>query len=129
MDTVSEFCTRVRNAVLAKQPKVDIPSSNMRKGLAEQLKKFGYIKNYTVVEEGRQGIMRIYLKYSPEGQPAITQIERLSKPSCRRYVKSSKIPEVLSGYGLLILSTNKGVLSGKTAKEQGVGGELLCRVW
>ena len=129
MDTVSEFCTRIRNAVLAKRDKVDIPSSNMRKGIAEQLKNFGYIKSYTVVDDGKQGIMRIYLKYTDEGQPAITQIERLSKPSCRHYVKSDKIPEVLSGYGLLILSTNQGVLSGDAAKKNNVGGELLCQVW
>ena len=129
MDTVSEFCTRIRNAVLAKQVKVDVPSSNMRKGIAEQLKNFGYIKNYTVVNDGKQGIMRVYLRYNDDEQPAITQIERLSKPSCRHYVKSDKIPEVLAGYGLLILSTNQGVLSGEAAKKNNVGGELLCRVW
>ena len=129
MDTVSEFCTRIRNAVLAKKSKVDIPSSNMRKGIAEQLKSFGYIKNYTVVDDGKQGVMRVYLRYSEDGQAAITQIERLSKPSCRQYVRSDKIPEVLAGYGLLILSTNQGILSGEAAKKNNVGGELLCRVW
>ncbi len=129
MDTIAEFCTRIRNAVMARHTKVDIPASKMREGIAEQLKKAGYIKDYAVVEDGRQGIMRLYLKYNQKGQPALTHIERVSKPSCRRYVKAEKIPPVLSRYGLLVLSTNKGILSGKEAKKQNVGGEQLCRVW
>lgn len=109
--------------------KVDIPSSKVQEGIATQLKAYGYIKNYTVVDDGKQGIMRIYLKYNEKGQSAITRIERVSKPSCRQYVKASQIPPVLSHYGLLVLSTNKGILSGKGAKKQNVGGEMLCRIW
>jgi len=129
MDTISQFCTRIRNAVYAKHLKIDVPSSKIKEGIAHQLKNYGYIKNYVVVEDDKQGIMRIYLKYNKKGQAAITSIKRLSKPSCRQYVKADNIPKVLSGYGLLILSTNKGILSGKEAKEQKVGGELLCSIW
>ena len=129
MDTIAEFCTRIRNATMAQHTKVDVPASKMRAGIAEKLKSAGYIKNYAVVEDGRQGIMRLYLKYNQKGQPALTHIERVSKPSCRQYVKAGKIPPVLSHYGLLVLSTNKGILSGKEAKKQNVGGEMLCRVY
>ena len=129
MDTIAEFCTRIRNAVRARHTKVDIPASKMRAGLVEQLKKAGYIKNYAVVEDGRQGLMRIYLRYNQRGQSALTRIERVSKPSCRQYVKAGQIPPVLSHYGLLVLSTNKGIMNGAEAKKQNVGGEMLCRVW
>ena len=129
MDTISQFCTRVRNAVMAQHNKVDIPSSKIQEGIAEQLKVYGYIKNYTVVDDGKQGIMRLYLKYNKKGKSAITRIERLSKPSCRQYVKAGRIPDVLSGYGLVVLSTNEGILSGREAKKKNVGGELLCRIW
>ena len=129
MDTIAEFCTRIRNAVMARHSKVDVPASKMREGIAKQLKLAGYIKNYVIVEDGRQGIMRLYLKYNQKGQPALTHIERVSKPSCRCYVKAEKIQPVLSRYGLLILSTNKGILSGREAKKQNVGGEQLCRIW
>ncbi len=129
MDTISQFCTRIRNAVMAGHLKVDVPSSKLKQGVAEQLKAYGYIKNYIVVDDGQQGIMRLYLKYSSKGQSAITRIERVSKPSCRQYIKASRIPPVLSNYGLLVLSTNKGILSGPEAKKQNVGGEMLCRIW
>lgn len=129
MDTISRFCTHLRNAVFAKHQKVDIPSSKLQESLAEQLKKAGYIKNYTVVDDGRQGIMRVYLKYNSQGHPAITRIDRLSKPSCRQYVKATQIPSALSGYGLVILSTSKGTLSDVEARKQNVGGEILCQVW
>ena len=129
MDTISQFCTRIRNASMAQHAKVDIPGSKIQEGIAEQLKAYGYIKNYTVVEDGKQGIMRLYLRYSSKGQSAITHIERLSKPSCRQYVKAREIPPVLSNYGLLVLSTNEGVLSGHEAKKKNLGGELLCRIW
>lgn len=129
MDTISQFCTRIRNAVMAQHKKVDVPSSKIREGIAEQLKTYGYIKNYTVVDDGKQGIMRLYLRYNKKGQSAITHIERLSKPSCRQYVKAGQVPAVLSGYGLLVLSTNQGILSGEQAKEKNVGGEPLCQIW
>ena len=114
---------------MAQHDKVDVPSSKIKEGIARQLKSYGYIKNYTVVDDGKQGIMRLYLKYSEKGRPAITHIEKLSKPSCRQYVKANLVPDVLSGYGLVILSTNQGILSGKEARQKKVGGELLCRIW
>ncbi len=129
MDIISQFCTRIRNAARVQHQKVDIPSSRIQVSLAEELKRAGYIRNYKVVDDGRQGMIRIYLKYSEQEQSVITQIERLSRPSCRHYVKADQIPDVLSGKGLVILSTNQGVLSGKEARKRGVGGELLCRVW
>lgn len=129
MDTISQFCTRIRNASTAQHKKVDIPSSKIQAGIAEQLKQYGYIKNYSIVEDGKQGLMRIYLRYSEKGIAAITNIERLSKPSCRQYVKAGSIPLVLANYGLLVLSTNEGILSGREATKKNVGGELLCRIW
>ncbi len=129
MDTISEFLTRIRNALQAGHLKVDIPNSRLKEGIALQLKKAGYIKNYTVAKDGRQGMMRVYLKYDTQGKPAITRIDRLSRSSVRRYVKARLIPSVLSGYGLVVLSTCKGVMSGKEAQKQNTGGELLCQVW
>ena len=129
MDSISDFCTCIRNAVLAGHDKVDIPHSNLRKGIAEQFKKHGYIRDYNVVEDNRQGVMRIYLKYNRSQISAISSIKRISKPSCRRYVKASEIPEIRSGYGLTILSTNRGILSDKEARENNTGGEVLCQIW
>lgn len=129
MDTIGDFCTCIRNAMLAGREKVDVPSSNMRKNIAGKLKQFGYIRGYRVVEDGKQGLMRVYLKYDEKQQPAINSIQRLSKPSCRRYIKAGDIQDVRSGYGLTILSTNQGILSGKEARQKKLGGELLCEIW
>lgn len=129
MDRIGDFCTRIRNAGMARHVKVDIPHSKMQEGIAEQLKNYGYIRGYRVARMETQGLIRIYLKYKKQGQPAITHIERLSKPSCKSYVKVSSIPDVCSGYGLVILSTNKGILAGKEARDLNVGGEVLCQVW
>ena len=129
MDRISDFCTRIRNATMARHSKVDIPHSRMQQGIAEQLKTYGYIRGYKVAKAGAQGLIRIYLKYKQKEEPAITRIERVSKPSRRIYVKAKKIPDVCSGYGLLILSTNKGIVGGKNAKDLNVGGEVLCKIW
>ena len=129
MDTIGDFCTCIRNAVSAGHEKVDVPSSRIRQAIAEQLKKYNYIRGYQVVEDGRQGVMRVYLKYDEKRNPAIQAIKRVSRPSCRYYVKSSRISEIQQGYGITILSTNKGVLSGKEARSARVGGEILCQVW
>ena len=128
MDKIADFCTRIRNAHMAKHAKVDIPHSKLRCGLAEQLKNHGYIRGYRVAQVGKQGLIRIYLKYKKKEQPAITRIERISKPSRRIYVDVGNIPEVCSGYGLVILSTNKGIVDGKEARDLNVGGEVLCQV-
>ena len=129
MDRISDFCTRVRNAISARHVKVDIPHSKLQVGIAEQLKNYGYIQGYRVAQMGAQGMIRIYLKYKNEGAPAITRIERLSKPSRRSYVKARSVPSVCSGYGLVILSTSKGIVGGKEAKDLNVGGEILCQIW
>lgn len=129
MDSISDFCTCVRNAVLAGHDKVDVPHSNLRRGIAEQFKKYGYIRGYNVVEDNRQGVMRIYLKYDEKRNSAISAIKRMSKPSCRQYIKASDITEIRSGYGLTVLSTNKGVLSDREARKNNIGGEVLCQVW
>ncbi len=129
MDTIGDFCTCIRNAVSAKKEKLDVPSSNMRKRIAGKLQEYGYIRGYRVVNDGKQGLMRIYLKYSEGQESVINMIQRVSKPSCRRYVKSNEIKEVRSGYGLTILSTNQGILSGREARKKRVGGEILCQIW
>ena len=130
MDRISDFCTRIRNAAMARHVKVDIPHSKLQEGVAEQLKSHGYIRGYRVAREGaQQGLIRIYLKYKKKEQPAITHIERVSKPSKRVYVSVENIPNVCSGFGLVILSTNKGVVGGRKAKDLRVGGEILCQVW
>jgi small subunit ribosomal protein S8 len=129
MDTIGQFLTRIRNAGLAKHEKVDIPSSNVRVGIATVLRDTGFIKNFKVVKDGKQGIMRVYLKYNDEGRHVITDISRASRPGRRLYVRCEKIPSVRSGYGISVLSTSKGMMSSKQATEQKLGGELICTVW
>lgn len=129
MDRISDFCTRIRNAGMARHTKVDIPHSKIQQGIAEQLKDHGYIRGYRTAQMGSQGLIRIYLKYKKRGRPAITRIERVSRPSRRVYVNVENIPSACSGYGLVILSTNKGILGGKRARDLKAGGEVLCQVW
>lgn len=129
MDTIGDFLTRIRNAQMARHEKVDVPASKMREGIAKVLQEQNYISDYKVVKDGKQGIMRVYLKYNDEGKAVITRLKRYSKPSRREYVKATEIPNVRAGYGMAILSTNRGILSGGQAKEQNLGGELLCVVW
>ena len=129
MDTIGEFLTRIRNAGLAKHEKVDVPSSNVRVGLATVLQDTGYIKSFKVVKDGRQGMMRIYLNYLDDGRHAITDVSRASRPGRRLYVRCQKIPNVRSGYGISILSTNKGIMGSKEATEKKLGGELICTIW
>jgi len=129
MDTIAEFLTRVRNAGLAKHEKVDIPSSNVRMGIAKILQETGYIRSFKTARDGKQGIMRVYLKYNEKGRPVINAIKRASRPGRRLYIKSTEIPSVRSGYGIAIISTNRGIMSGDEAKKENLGGELICQVW
>jgi small subunit ribosomal protein S8 len=129
MDTVGDFLTRIRNAGMAKHEKVDVPSSNLRKGIANILKEYGYIKNFREAKDGKQGVMRVYLNYDAKGKTAIDTIKRVSTPGKRVYVKSDEIPPVRSGFGIAVVSTSKGILSGKQAADQKVGGEFLLKVW
>ncbi|MCB0363584.1 MAG: 30S ribosomal protein S8 [Bdellovibrionales bacterium] len=129
MDTIGDFLTRIRNAGLASHEKVDVPNSNMRVGLAQVLQDTGYIRSFKVAKDGRQGVMRVYLKYLPNGKHAIESISRMSRPGKRIYVRSTDIPKVRSGFGLVLLSTNKGIMSGDDAVKMNIGGELLCQLW
>ena len=128
-DPIADFLTRIRNACMANYERVDVPSSKIKLSIAKVLKEEGYINNYKLVKDKRQGILRLYLKYDEKNVPIIGGLERISKPSCRVYVRHDRIPYVLNGYGTAILSTSKGLLSDRQARKQKVGGEFLCKVW
>lgn len=129
MDTVAAFLTRIRNAGLAKHEKVDVPSSRIRVGIATVLQKLGYIRSFKVARDGKQSMMRVYLRYNAAGEHVINHIERMSSPGLRRYVGANEIPKVRNGYGMAVLSTNKGIMSGEEAAQQNLGGEFLFQVW
>lgn len=128
-DPIADFLTQIRNACMANHERVDVPSSKVKLSIAKLLKEEGYINNYKLVKDKKQGILRVYLKYDNKNVPIIEGLERISKPSCRVYVRHDKIPYVLNGYGTVILSTSKGVLTDREARKQRIGGELLCKVW
>jgi small subunit ribosomal protein S8 len=128
-DPVADMLTRLRNALQARHPKVDVPSSKLKMEIARILKDEGYILNYKLVDEGSAQTIRLYLKYTPGNQPVISRIERVSKPGCRIYVGSNQVPRVLGGLGVNILTTSRGVMTGAEARKAGVGGELLCQIW
>jgi len=128
-DPIADMLTRIRNASKAKHEKVDIPSSKLKVEIAKILKDEGFVKNVKLVKDRRQGVIRIYLKYTDEESPVLQGLKRVSKPGCRVYAGNDAIPKVLDGLGTTILSTPKGVLTGKQAKKDNVGGEVLCQVW
>ena len=128
-DPIADMLTRIRNALQARHLKVDVPASRLKMDIARILKDEGYILNYKPADEGPKRLIRIYLKYTPGDMPAISRIERVSKPGCRVYVGSKKVPWVLVGLGVSILTTPKGVMTGRDARREGVGGEILCQVW
>ncbi|MEK6590817.1 MAG: 30S ribosomal protein S8 [Nitrospinota bacterium] len=128
-DSIADMLTRVRNAIMAKHEKVNVPSSKVNNEIAHILKEEGFIKNFKLIKDRKQGMLRIYLKYENETENIIQGLKRVSKPGCRIYVKNKDIPEVLNGLGVAILSTNRGILTDKACKEQKVGGEVLCYVW
>lgn len=127
-DPLADMLTRIRNGVAARKTQVVIPASKLKTGLARVLKDEGYILGYDVVEDTRQGLLRVDLKYGPNGELVIHKIKRMSKPGCRRYSKAQEIPRVLNGLGIAILSTNRGVMSDRSCREGNIGGELLCTV-
>lgn len=129
MDTISQFLTLIRNAGAAKHEKVDLPASKVRAGIAQILVNEGLIRSFKVAKDSKQGIMRVYLKYDEAGNHVISSIDRVSRPGRRVYIKSDKIPVVRSGMGMSIISTSKGIMSGKQANDQKVGGELLATIW
>ncbi len=128
-DPIADMLTRVRNALIARHAKVDVPVSRLKNEIARILKDEGYILNYKLTEEGSKQFIRIYLKYTPANLPVISRIERVSRPGCRVYSGSKEIPRILGGLGINILTTPKGVMTGKAARNEGVGGEVLCRIW
>ncbi|MFC1703458.1 30S ribosomal protein S8 [Candidatus Omnitrophota bacterium] len=128
-DPIANMLTMTRNAVRAKKETVEIPVSKTIRTIAEILKKEGYIENLRLIEEKKQGKIKIYLKFDAQHKPAITGIKKVSKSGLRVYVNAEKIPYVLNGLGIAILSTNKGILTDKQARDARVGGEVLCYVW
>jgi small subunit ribosomal protein S8 len=128
-DPIADLLTRIRNGSMARFEKVDIPASNMKLNIAKVLKDEGYIKNYKLIKDKRQGVLRVYLKYDEDNVPVISRLERVSKPSCRIHVGYDQIPPVLNGLGTVILSTSKGILPDREARKQKVGGEVLCKIW
>src|SRR5436309_15448147 len=128
-DPIADMLTRVRNAIQARHPKVDVPASRLKAEIARILKEEGYIANFKVAEEGPKKVIKIYLKYSQSNAPVMTRIERVSRPGCRVYVGRDDIPRVQGGLGINILTTPRGVMTGREARKEGVGGELLCQIW
>ncbi len=127
-DPIADLFTRIRNGIQAEHPKVDIPNSRMKIRIVEILRDEGFIKSFKVAEDNKQGWLRIYLKYM-EGEPAIHGIKRISKPGRRVYVNKEKVPHVLNGLGVAIVSTSSGVITDALCREKGVGGEVLGYIW
>lgn len=127
-DPIADLFTRIRNSVSAKQEKIEVPSSILKTSVVELLKEEGFIKNFRVIKDTRQGILRIYLKYVNE-ESVIRGVKRVSKPGRRVYVKHDKLPKVLNGLGVAIISTSTGVCSDQTCREKGIGGEVLGYIW
>ena len=128
-DPVADFLARIRNAIRARHPKLDVPASKLKLEMARILKEEGYVANYKAVEEEGRKLLRVYLKYGDNNDAAISNLARVSRPGCRVYVGRNEIPRVLGGLGIVILTTPKGVMTGSQARKQGVGGEILCQVW
>ena len=128
-DPIADMLTRIRNSLQIERPSVDIPTSKIKVGIADTLQREGYIWDYEILEQQPQNILRINLKYGPNGELVIRKIDRTSKPGRRVYVNVKEMPVVLQGLGVCILSTNQGVLSNREAKKKGVGGEVLCTIW
>ena len=128
-DPVADMLTRIRNAISARHQKVDIPASKLKLEIARILKEEGYVSNFKATEEDGHKILRVYLKYANNNEAVISQVNRVSRPGCRVYVRRTEIPRVLGGMGINILTTPRGVMTGRQARKQGLGGELLCEVW
>jgi small subunit ribosomal protein S8 len=128
-DPIADMLTRIRNGVRVKLPKVDIPASRLKTEIARILKDEGYIANFKVIEDPHQGLIRVYLKYGQGYERVITDLHRVSRPGCRIYCGKGEIPRVYGGLGINILSTSRGVMTGREAARTGVGGEILCNVW
>jgi len=128
-DPIADMLTRIRNAVEAKHSRVDVPASKLKLEIARILKEEGYINNFVLKGEGPKRLIRIFLRYDARGTSSITHLQRVSRPGRRVYVPSQKIPRVLGGYGINIVSTSRGLMSGKTARKENIGGEVLAEVY
>ncbi|NOQ46182.1 MAG: 30S ribosomal protein S8, partial [Desulfobulbaceae bacterium] len=128
-DPLADMLTRIRNGVKARFDSVEIPLSKLKAGVAKVLKEEGYIRDYHILDQGVQGTLKVDLKYGPENEQVITGIRRVSKPGLRQYKKNTHIPKVMSGLGVIIMSTSKGIITDRQARAINVGGELLCEVW
>ncbi len=128
-DPIADYLTRIRNAIKAEHKKVDIPASNLKREMTRILYENKYINNYVNIDDGKQGLIRIYLKYDENERGVISGLKRISKPGRRQYVDADHIPRVMNNLGIAILSTSRGVMTGLQAKKERVGGEVLCYVW
>jgi len=128
-DPIADLLTQVRNASNARLPKVDVPSSNLKVSIVDLWKSTGYVRNYRLFKQNNMPVLRVYLKYVGKNKPVIQGIRRVSKPSRRVYTSAERIPKVLDGLGVAIVSTSKGMLTDTLAREQKVGGEIICTIW
>lgn len=128
-DPIADMLTRMRNALMASYETVEVPCSRMKVNIAKVLKSEGFIKNFKLIDDKKQGIIKIFFKYDEKGKPILGGLKRVSKPGCRIYTKGDRIPTVLNGYGINILSTSKGIVTDKQARKLGIGGEVICSVW
>ncbi|MBE3112584.1 MAG: 30S ribosomal protein S8 [Acidobacteria bacterium] len=129
MDSISDLLTRIRNGAKSKKREVNIPSCRLGVEVVKILREEGYVKNYKVIEDSKQGILNVTLKYTEDNKSVISGIKRVSKPGCRIYCTKDSVPKVLDGLGLVIVSTSRGVLTGRSCEELGAGGEVLCSIW
>ena len=128
-DPIADYLTRIRNANMAKHDSVDIPASNIKKSISEILKREGFIRDYEVADDNKQGVIKVFLKYGPNGERVISGLKRISKPGLRNYVSAEDLPKVLNGLGIAIVSTSAGVITDKEARQKNVGGEVIAYVW
>jgi small subunit ribosomal protein S8 len=128
-DPIADMLTRIRNAMIVKKRDVAVPSSKLKVEIAKILKEEGYIRNFKVIDDNKQGILNIALKYTEDGESVISGLRRVSRPGCRLFCTKDSIPKVLDGLGIAIISTSQGIMTGKKSEELGVGGEILCHIW
>ena len=128
-DPIADMLTRIRNANMVRHEKLEVPASNIKKEIAEILKREGFVRDVEYIEDNKQGIIRIFLKYGPNQERVITGLKRISKPGLRVYTKSTEVPRVLGGLGMAIISTSQGIMTDKEARQVKSGGEVICYVW
>jgi small subunit ribosomal protein S8 len=128
-DPVADMLTRIRNAVSIKKKEINVPSSRIKVEIAKILKEEGFIKNFKVIDDNKQGVLNINLKYTDENQSVVSGVRRVSKPGCRIFCTKDSIPKIMNGLGIVIVSTSKGIATGKKCEELGVGGEVICYIW